>query len=290
MEVRGSKHWICGTKQRGELECEGFVASSGESEAYPTTALSEPFITPPSSSPLAASEAPNSAECAAPAAAAAEEEEEEAVEIRVCVNRTCARQGSRGSSRRSRGWPRPGSPWPRAGASAAAAPGPTSPCSRAAPSSATAAPRARRPAPRRPLRAPLRPRANLEALALRKKGEDELERGSPAEAETLLSQAIDLNPSGGLHFMYRSRSAARLAIGNIAGALADATEASKIAPDYPQAYLSQGDAFLAMEEWDAAEKAYSTALHLDPLLRRSKSFKARVAKLQEKLTTVSASS
>lgn len=32
MEVRGSKQWICGTKQRGELECEGFVASSGESE------------------------------------------------------------------------------------------------------------------------------------------------------------------------------------------------------------------------------------------------------------------
>ncbi|OAY76796.1 Hsp70-Hsp90 organizing protein 1 [Ananas comosus] len=227
----------------------------------------------------------------APAAAAAAEEEEEAVEIRVCVNRTCARQGSRGVLAALAGLAPAGVAVAACGCLGRCGAGPN----------LAVLPRGAlvghcgTPARAAQLLADLcgprfDPRANLEALALRKKGEDELERGSPAEAETLLSQAVDLNPSGGLHFMYRSRSAARLAIGNIAGALADATEASKIAPDYPQAYLSQGDAFLAMEEWDAAEKAYSTALHLDPLLRRSKSFKARVAKLQEKLTTVSASS
>ncbi|WOL05347.1 hypothetical protein Cni_G14075 [Canna indica] len=131
---------------------------------------------------------------------------------------------------------------------------------------------------------------NLEALALRKKAEDELEKGNAAEAEPLLTQAIDLEPSGGLHFVYRSRASARLAMGDNAGALEDAKESSRLSPKYPQAYICQGDVFLAMEEWDAAEKAYLTALELDPSIRRSKSFKARVAKLQEKLVPSSTSS
>eukprot|EP00268_Persea_americana_P037756 TRINITY_DN3746_c0_g1_i6.p1 TRINITY_DN3746_c0_g1~~TRINITY_DN3746_c0_g1_i6.p1 ORF type:complete len:268 (-),score=50.62 TRINITY_DN3746_c0_g1_i6:268-1071(-) len=134
------------------------------------------------------------------------------------------------------------------------------------------------------------PSKSLAALALRKMGEGELEKGNYSEAEVLLSQAIDIKPSGGLHIIHKCRSAARLALGNYSSALEDAKEASRIAPSYPQAYICQGDAFLAMDEFGEAENAYSHALSVDPSIRRSKSFKARVAKLQEKLTTASISS
>lgn len=42
-----------------------------------------------------------------------------------------------------------------------------------------------------------------------------------------------------------------------------------------QAYIYQGDAFLAMDEFGAAENAYSYALSIDPSIRRSKSFKVQ---------------
>ncbi|KAL5983100.1 hypothetical protein ACLOJK_017181 [Asimina triloba] len=118
---------------------------------------------------------------------------------------------------------------------------------------------------------------NLEALALRKRGEGELEKGNFSEAEVFLSQAIDLKPSGGLHVIYKCRSSARLGLGNNSGALEDAKEASRIAPQYPQAYISEGDALVAMEEFDAAEEAYSSALSIDPSIGRSKSFKVLFA-------------
>lgn len=124
---------------------------------------------------------------------------------------------------------------------------------------------------------------------MRKKGEKELEMNNFSEAEVLFSQAIDLEPSGGRHLIYRSRSVARLGMGDNAGALDDAVEAANIAPKYPQAYLSQGDAYITMEKWTAAEKAYSNALLIDPSLRRSKSFKAQIARLQEKLVALEAS-
>lgn len=40
-----------------------------------------------------------------------------------------------------------------------------------------------------------------------------------------------------------------------------------------QGYICQGDAFLAMDHYDAAEKSYATCLEIDPSVRRSKSFK-----------------
>ncbi|XP_068640833.1 uncharacterized protein [Aristolochia californica] len=126
---------------------------------------------------------------------------------------------------------------------------------------------------------------SLKALGLRKKGEAEMEKRNFTEAEALFSEAIDLKPSGGLHAVYKCRSAVRLLIGNYAGALVDSEEALKIDPQYPEAYICQGDALLAMNDCHAAEKAYAIALQIDPSIRRSKSFKARVAMLQEKLTT-----
>jgi len=52
-----------------------------------------------------------------------------------------------------------------------------------------------------------------------------------------------------------------------------------------QAHLLRGDALLAMGEYCAAENAYEDALDLDPSIRRSKSFKARVERLREKLVS-----
>ncbi|KAF8378915.1 hypothetical protein HHK36_030264 [Tetracentron sinense] len=88
----------------------------------------------------------------------------------------------------------------------------------------------------------------------------------------VLPEAIDLKPFGGLHIIHRNRSAARLAMGNLSGALEDAKEALTIAPQYPQAYICQGDAFLAMDELDAAEKSYTMALQIDPSIRRFQIF------------------
>ncbi|KVH91438.1 Tetratricopeptide-like helical [Cynara cardunculus var. scolymus] len=108
---------------------------------------------------------------------------------------------------------------------------------------------------------------SLEALSIRKKAEVHMEKGDFATAEILLSQALDLNPVGGIHHIYRHRSVARLAMNNTIAALGDAIEASTLAPKNPQ----------------VAGDSYSMALELDPSIRRSKSFKARIAKLEEKL-------
>ncbi|KAG8388495.1 hypothetical protein BUALT_Bualt02G0131600 [Buddleja alternifolia] len=125
----------------------------------------------------------------------------------------------------------------------------------------------------------------LEALALRKRAEDETRRGDFSKAHTLLSQALDLKPFGGVHIIYKDRSAARLAMGDINGALEDAKEALTLARYYPEAsaYICEGDVLMAMDQYDAAQESYSIALDLDPSIRRSKSFKARIAKLREKL-------
>ncbi|KAF8014618.1 hypothetical protein BT93_H0433 [Corymbia citriodora subsp. variegata] len=119
---------------------------------------------------------------------------------------------------------------------------------------------------------------SLEALALRKRAESELERGNFSEAEIVLTQAIGIRPYGGIHVMYKDRSVARLGMCNYSGALEDAKEASKLAPHYVE-----GDALLEMEQFDEAEKSYSTSLQIDPSIHRSRSFKDRVERLRQKL-------
>ncbi|WOH03281.1 hypothetical protein DCAR_0622743 [Daucus carota subsp. sativus] len=125
-------------------------------------------------------------------------------------------------------------------------------------------------------------RKSLEALALKKRAEGEMEVANFSQAEVLLSQAIEIQPQGGIHVLYKDRAIARIAIGNVSDAIEDVKEALTLAPKYPEAYLIQGDAFLAIEQFDGAEESYSKALELDPSIRRSKSFKDRIAKLQEK--------
>ncbi|KAK4750841.1 hypothetical protein SAY87_004323 [Trapa incisa] len=124
---------------------------------------------------------------------------------------------------------------------------------------------------------------SLEALSLRKTASSELDRGNYSDAVPLLTQAINLNPVGGVHFMFKDRSIAKLGMSDYDGALEDAREATKLAPRYIEGYISEGDALLAMGKLEEAEKSYSICLELDPTIRRSKSFKARVEKLQEKL-------
>ncbi|KAG0584991.1 hypothetical protein KC19_3G249100 [Ceratodon purpureus] len=133
------------------------------------------------------------------------------------------------------------------------------------------------------------PENNLKALDLKQQANKAFERGSLLEAEQLYTQAIELNPSGGLHFIYANRSALKLAQGNFQGALQDAQEAERIAPKWAQAFVRQADALSGMGEVESALNALSTALRLDPLLRRSKGFQAKTRDLQSKLATASAS-
>ncbi|KAJ7975347.1 Tetratricopeptide repeat-containing protein [Quillaja saponaria] len=126
---------------------------------------------------------------------------------------------------------------------------------------------------------------SLDALSLRKRAEIEFEKKNFDEAELLLSQAIELKPFGGFHIIYKCRSVVRLALGNNSGALEDAREALTLAPEYAEAYICEGNALVAMDQLDLAEKSYLTAIHIDPSIRHSKSFKVRITKLQDKLTT-----
>ncbi|XP_008680501.1 small glutamine-rich tetratricopeptide repeat-containing protein 2 [Zea mays] len=125
----------------------------------------------------------------------------------------------------------------------------------------------------------------LTALATREKAEAALEKGNTNEAEALLTEVIGFNACGGLHLVHMSRSKARLEMGDIPGALGDAEEAIRIAPRFPQAHLLRGDALFAMGEYSVAEDAYADALDLDPSIRRSKSFRARLERLREKLVS-----
>ncbi|KAL8166589.1 hypothetical protein V2J09_008088 [Rumex salicifolius] len=121
----------------------------------------------------------------------------------------------------------------------------------------------------------------LEALALRKRAESESSSGENSEFR-IMYNAINLKPFGGLHLAYVGRSSVLLKMGNFTGALADAEKALTIAPNFVEAYICRGDAFMGMEQLDEAEAAYSMALEKDPSIRRSKSFKARVSTLEEK--------
>ncbi|KAL2342297.1 hypothetical protein Fmac_003582 [Flemingia macrophylla] len=128
------------------------------------------------------------------------------------------------------------------------------------------------------------PKICLDALALRKRADIEFAKRNFPEAELLLSQAIDLKPFGGMHVAFKCRSFVRLELGNYSGALEDAEEALALAPGYSEAYICQGDAFLALSKFDLAEQSYLASLDIDPSIRHSKSFKARITQLLEKLT------
>ncbi|XP_047176789.1 uncharacterized protein LOC124843985 [Vigna umbellata] len=130
------------------------------------------------------------------------------------------------------------------------------------------------------------PKTCLDALALRKRADIEFANRNFTQAELLLSQAIDLKPFGGMYIIFKCRSFVRLELGNYSGALEDAEEALALAPRYSEACICQGDAYLALNKFDLAEQSYLTSLDIEPSIRHSKSFKARVTNLQEKVAAV----
>ncbi|RCV14934.1 hypothetical protein SEVIR_3G020000v4 [Setaria viridis] len=212
-----------------------------------------------------------------------------AVEVRVCTNRTCARQGGREVLAALTGLAPPRVDVSSCGCLGRCGAGPNVAASVAGSAAlfghvGTAA-RGAQLLEHLLGAAEFDAAAGLAAFAAREKAEAALEKGNAAEAEALLNEVIGLNACGGRHLVYRSRSKARLAIGDISGGLEDAEEALRIAPRFPQAHLLRGDALLAMGEYCAAEDAYADALDLDPSIRRSKSFKARVERLREKLVS-----
>ncbi|KAF7004822.1 hypothetical protein CFC21_019992 [Triticum aestivum] len=220
-----------------------------------------------------------------------------AVEIRVCTNRTCARQGGREVLAALEGLspPPPRVDVASCGCLGRCGAGPN--VGATVPGRGNAvfghvgtAARAARLLEHLLGAAEFDAAAGLAALALREKAEAALADGDAAQAEDLFTESIAMDAPGGLHLAYGGRCKARLVIGDSAGALADADEAIRIAPKFPQCHLLRGDALFAMGEYHYAEDAYARALDLDPSIRRSKSFKARLEKLREKLVSVSSSS
>ncbi|GMN59345.1 hypothetical protein TIFTF001_028424 [Ficus carica] len=77
---------------------------------------------------------------------------------------------------------------------------------------------------------------SIQALALRKKAEIELENMNFSHAESMLSQAIELKPIGGIHILHKDRSLARLAMNKYPEALDDAREALTFSPQYVEKF------------------------------------------------------
>jgi len=94
-------------------------------------------------------------------------------------------------------------------------------------------------------------------------------------AERLWSRAIELVPDATLH---ANRSAARLQMGKIDDALADANAAVKLDPAYSKAFYRQGQACDRLKRYAEAIGAYEAGLKLEP---DSKVFKGALAKAQE---------
>jgi tetratricopeptide (TPR) repeat protein len=79
----------------------------------------------------------------------------------------------------------------------------------------------------------------LTVAQLKHQGNSAFEGGNPGRAEELYTEAISLQPSGGLHNLYANRSAARVAFGDFKGALEDAQSAAEVAPDWAGAVMRQ---------------------------------------------------
>jgi tetratricopeptide (TPR) repeat protein len=74
------------------------------------------------------------------------------------------------------------------------------------------------------------------------------------------TEALDSNPAYGAHLLLSNRSAARLASGDAAGALADATAAVDCCPvDFSKAWIRQADALYALGRYQDALEAVRAA-------------------------------
>eukprot|EP00850_Spirogloea_muscicola_P004442 SM000019S04986 [mRNA] locus=s19:356188:357516:- [translate_table: standard] len=132
---------------------------------------------------------------------------------------------------------------------------------------------------------------NLQALDLKNRGNAAFEAGNPGLAEDLYTQAgaaINLQPSGALHFIYGNRSAVRLHRGDVSGAIEDAHAAAAVGPSWAGAYLRAAEAHSARGDLERAMDSYNQATFLDSSLRRSKSIQRKLRELQNRMLSVEA--
>lgn len=64
--------------------------------------------------------------------------------------------------------------------------------------------------------------------------------------------------------MFSNRSAARLKLGDAAGALSDAEAAIGVNPTWSKGYQRKGSALQALQKYNEAVKAFDEALKLEP--------------------------
>ena len=87
----------------------------------------------------------------------------------------------------------------------------------------------------------------LRATELRLAGNAAARENELEQAITLYTQALDLQPPAGVHLLLSNRSGARLAAGDFQGALQDADAAAAVAPpDFTTAAVRRAEALLAL--------------------------------------------
>jgi hypothetical protein len=101
----------------------------------------------------------------------------------------------------------------------------------------------------------------LKCTELRLAGNSAALNNDLPRAISLYTQALDLNPSYGRHLLLSNRSAARLASGDAAGALVDATAAVEFSPvEFSKAWIRQADALFALGRYQDALGAVRAAV------------------------------
>ena len=101
----------------------------------------------------------------------------------------------------------------------------------------------------------------LEARRLKDEGNAHTLKGEHAEALALYTKAIELDATQKTFFS--NRCAARLALGDAAGALSDANDAVALDGRWPKAHYRRGAALEATGDYEEAAAAYFDALKLD---------------------------
>ncbi|KAG1672511.1 hypothetical protein FOA52_002820 [Chlamydomonas sp. UWO 241] len=102
----------------------------------------------------------------------------------------------------------------------------------------------------------------MSADELKAKGNAAFSAASYPEAIEFFTQAIAVDPKN--HVLFSNRSAAKASLKEYDGALQDAQECVSLKPDWAKGYSRLGAAYYGMEDYQAAGKAYTDGLVLDP--------------------------
>jgi L1 cell adhesion molecule like protein len=97
---------------------------------------------------------------------------------------------------------------------------------------------------------------------LKEKGNQFLAAGKYQEAVAAYTQAIKIAPTN--HLLYSNRSAAKITLADLNGALEDAQKCVELAPTWSKGYSRVGAAYQAMNKLDDALAAFTKGLSLEP--------------------------